>query len=277
MTSLTYRIGLLIFVVLIFSCVASSQTRKITVGITVSADERIKSQIESYIKSELRQIGDIDIYASDPEFEVRIVAIDPGSAVVLSVVVVSKADFTPYIEWKLSGSNVTSQAKKDLTELLAKQDSIMHHAVMSRSEAMLRDLCRDVVASIDTDVFEESRKTSALIDRAINREKPASASRATEQPQKTTKPVTSGTPVFEKEYLGGDSVSIVVKNDTDRILTLSFGGVRYILQPQMSKEIVAEGGRYEFAATAPSARPKTGVEEFAKGYRYTWRFFIVRR
>lgn len=277
MSSLISRIGLFVFVLLVLSSVTWSQTRKITVGINISADERIKSQIESFIKSELRQIDDVDIYASNPKFQIQIVAIDPDSTIVLSVVVTENYDFTPTIESTLARSNVTAKAKDSLVELLAKRESIVHHSIISRSESLLRELCRAAVASIDTNVFESLRNSRAFFDRLEEKYELNKVEKAPELPRTTTKPVTSGAPVFEKEFLGGDSVTVVVKNDTNRILTLSFGGVLYVLQPQMSREIVADGGRYEFSATAPSARPKTGVQEFAKGYRYTWRFFIVRR
>lgn len=97
------------------------------------------------------------------------------------------------------------------------------------------------------------------------------------RPKTTLKPVTGGDSLFESEYIGGDETSVLVVNQTDRLLTLNFGGVKYTVAAGKEYQIEIDGGRYEFSASVPRAYPTSGVEEFKTGYRYSWRFFIVKR
>ena len=96
-------------------------------------------------------------------------------------------------------------------------------------------------------------------------------------PRPTTKPVT-GTEAdspFQSEYVGGEETIVYVSNSADRTLTLTFGGVKYVLAKGDQKTIQVDGGNYEFLATATGVRSKSGVREFRKGYSYTWKFFII--
>ena len=81
---------------------------------------------------------------------------------------------------------------------------------------------------------------------------------------------------FQREYVGGTETVIRAVNDTDRILTLKFGGVTYTVPADKEVEIETGGGRYEYYASVPRATPTSGVKEFTSGYRWTWRFYIVR-
>ena len=97
------------------------------------------------------------------------------------------------------------------------------------------------------------------------------------RPKTTTKPLSTGETPFQSEYVGGTQTIIRAVNDTDRVLTLKFGGVTYTVSAGKELDIEAEGGRYEYYASVPRARPTSGVKEFNSGYRWTWRFYIVRR
>jgi hypothetical protein len=97
------------------------------------------------------------------------------------------------------------------------------------------------------------------------------------RPKTTTKPVSDGDSPFQTEYVGGETTTLRIHNQTDRILTLNFGGVKYTFAPTSEREMEVDGGRYEFSASVPRAHPTSGVGEFQKGRRYTWKFFIVRR
>ncbi len=55
---------------LFFVFSVNAQTNKIKVEVSVTADNSIKSAIESYIKRELRALNDIDLYATKPDFEI---------------------------------------------------------------------------------------------------------------------------------------------------------------------------------------------------------------
>jgi len=94
-------------------------------------------------------------------------------------------------------------------------------------------------------------------------------------PRTTTKETTSGASPFQREYRGGTTATLNIFNQTDRTLTLVFGGATYTVGAGSSRDMEVEGGRYEFSASVPRARPAGGVKEFDIGYGYSWRFYIV--
>jgi len=98
-----------------------------------------------------------------------------------------------------------------------------------------------------------------------------------EVPRTTTKPSTTGQSPFKTEYVGIDNTIIRITNSADRTLSLTFGGVKYVIAKDEERTIEAEGGNYEYLAKAPGVLPASGVKNFAKGYKYTWNFFIVTR
>ncbi|MGB5015158.1 MAG: hypothetical protein WBO68_14140 [Pyrinomonadaceae bacterium] len=100
-----------------------------------------------------------------------------------------------------------------------------------------------------------------------------------DRPRSTTKPVTgtADDSPFREDYVGGTISTIYVTNSSNRTMNLNFGGIRYIMKNGDKKTITVDGGNYEFTASAPGVRSKTGVREFRKGYSYTWNFFIVTR
>ena len=93
-------------------------------------------------------------------------------------------------------------------------------------------------------------------------------------PKTTRKPLSGGDSPFRSTYTGGTEAEIVINNDSEKNMTLKFGGVRYSIPSNSSKSITVAGGNYEFHASAPGVRPATGVRAFNAGYNYSWRFFI---
>lgn len=265
----------LLLIVFILALVGSSfaQTSKIGVELNVGADQSIKSEVESYIRRELRSLSDIDLYSVKPVYEITVLVIEPGSAVVMSVVVTRKYDFTSSIYDRLRNTNTSQKIKEDLVKLLAIQSSESQHFIRSDARSNLEELCKSIVTSIDSKSFETDRQFDRLAERYLNPGTPQDSP----VPKTTTKPVTSVDSPFVPEYVGGEKTVIRVKNDTDRLLTLVFGGVKYTVVAGGQRDIDIEGGRYEYSASVPNARAKVGVAEFAKGYRWSWRFFIVVR
>lgn len=88
-------------------------------------------------------------------------------------------------------------------------------------------------------------------------------------------PLSSGTSVFTKEYTGTDRApTILVKNSTDRVLTLVFGGVKYELQASQELTLNVVAGVYGYTASAPRVQSITGVSRYENGHRYSWEFYI---
>ena len=112
-----------------------------------------------------------------------------------------------------------------------------------------------------TDVWEE-------IDEILDEPK-------SNRPRTTSKPVSEGSSPFKSEYVGADYTIIEVINSANRTLTLTFGGVKYVIPKDGTRTIEADGGNYEYHATAYGVRPASGVKTFSKGYKYSWDFYVV--
>lgn len=261
---------------------ANAQTTKISVGVTINADDSIKSEIESYIKRELRSLNDIDLYATKPHFEIQLVAVKPNGIVAISVLVIRKRDFTTYINSKLTSKSIEPKIKNDLIENLAINDSVDQHFLFSDSLYNLSELCKSVVAKVDANTFEGERKLNKLLEEADELIRKTNPSSQTTQTKKAVQPTNSlpnqnNQPVFERRYVGGNKPpQITVKNDADVTLTLGFGNVNYIIPAGQTQTIeTTQGGNYNFTATAPGVESLSGQKIFEVGYVYTWRFYIV--
>ncbi len=259
---LLLTIALLIFP--IYS--VNAQTDKISVSVSVTADDPIKSDIESYVKRELRALGDIDLYATKPDYEIRLIAIKPGSAIAISTLVLQKYDFTVYLNNILTSKGVDEKTKKDLS-FLATKESVEQYFLNSNSIYNLSEMCKSIVASIDADTFESERKLKRLIN-----DIPSKKSTST-----VTQPKQNNQPVFERRYVGGNKPpQIVVTNDADKTLTLNFGGSKFtILAGQTQTINTTDGGNFSFVASAPGIESLSGQKNFERGYIYTWRFYVV--
>lgn len=80
---------------------------------------------------------------------------------------------------------------------------------------------------------------------------------------------------FVREYIGPNyPPTIIVRNTTDKTVTLEFIGKKYEVLENASETIAVSPGEYDFSASAPGVRPLHGIHRFERGYRYTWTFFI---
>lgn len=270
---------MLLFALLVFAlCPANAQTTKIKVDVDVSADDSIKSDIESYIKRELRALNDIDLYASKPDFEIQLVAIKPGSAVAISVVVLRKYDWTSYIDKTLPSKIIDTKTKNDLIKTVAISESINQHFLFSDTAYNLSDLCKTIVARVDANTFEYERQLNGLIETYL-KDKPNSLSTQSKAtvPPPFTQQKQDKQPVFERRYVGGNKPpQVIVTNDADVALTLNFGGSKYTVPVGQTQTInTTDGGIFSFTASAPGVESLSGEKNFERGYIYTWRFYII--
>lgn len=83
---------------------------------------------------------------------------------------------------------------------------------------------------------------------------------------------------FTAERTGDEGPpSVVVTNQTHLELNLRLGKVTYKIDPGLSRQITVEPGAFAYHAWVAGVIPKNGEQSFESGFRYTWRFFIVRR
>lgn len=88
----------------------------------------------------------------------------------------------------------------------------------------------------------------------------------------------SGSSPFSSEYVGGNMPpKIQIENKTIKTLTIIFGGVKFVIPKETSKEIVIDPGAYRYDASAPGVNSLSGTKQFDTGYRYVWTFVIITR
>ena len=256
---------------------SNAQTDKISVSVSVTADDSIKGDIEGYVKRELRSLGDIDLYDTKPDYEIRLIAIKPGSAVAVSTLVLQKYDLTDYLNNVLSSKGIDEKTKKDLS-FLAKKESVEQYSLNSDSIFNLSEICKSIVASIDAETFESERKLKRYINN-LSTEKSTSAVKPPKQTNQTvtTQPKQNSQPVFERRYVGGNRPpQIAVTNDADVALTLNFGNSRFVIPAGQSQTInTTDGGVFSFVASAPGVESLSGEKNFERGYIYTWKFYVI--
>jgi hypothetical protein len=80
---------------------------------------------------------------------------------------------------------------------------------------------------------------------------------------------------FTEEYVGSDDPpEVSVENATDSELNLKIEESFYTVGRNATQTIPLSGGTYSYYATEPGAIPAMGKQNFKRGYRYTWKFWI---
>jgi len=123
-------------------------------------DSALKNRIVSFISRELRSLGDVDITDVAPMYKISIVAIavrlrsgyTAGHAVstVISSPLVN-------LDWALS-DELTPEAKKSLSEMLAAHESLDDHRVFVGNEEALRASLEELIADFDAAELEPTRR-----------------------------------------------------------------------------------------------------------------------
>jgi hypothetical protein len=93
-------------------------------------------------------------------------------------------------------------------------------------------------------------------------------------PKKTDSPFTS-------TYIGGNGPpEVEIFNDSDRTIYIDIGQGKLTAYTILSKKSISlklVNGNYNYKASAARVSPLQGINEFRTGYRYTWRFTILKR
>jgi hypothetical protein len=80
---------------------------------------------------------------------------------------------------------------------------------------------------------------------------------------------------FTEDYVGSDTApDVVVLNQTSGDLSLKVEGTFYTLKPHAQLPVSVPAGTFSYYATEPGVIPAQGRQEFKRGYRYTWKFWI---
>ncbi|WJW76086.1 hypothetical protein QVG61_03055 [Thiohalobacter sp. IOR34] len=142
------------------------------VKVTVSADDNIKGQVESYIKRELRSLQDVTLVDEGADWELSILAMEVStkggytSGVILSVVILST-----FNNQMVSG--MLQEKYKELGTNLTKGLYLYpDHWLRAGADDQLRSLCIKLIADFDSEKLEESRKQYREIMKIIESSSP---------------------------------------------------------------------------------------------------------
>lgn len=128
------------------------------VQVSISANESIKSQVDSYIKRELRSLQDVTLVDEGADWELNILAMEAStkagykSGVILSVVIISPFNNQIVSEmlqdkYKEFGTTLTKGLYRD-----------PDHWLRTGPNDQLRSLCVELIADFDSKIVEEARR-----------------------------------------------------------------------------------------------------------------------
>lgn len=114
------------------------------VKVIIEADKNISSEIESYIKRELRSLGDVKIVEAEEDCALSIIVIDwqTGIAFSFAFLAVLRRDLYPEIKDTIEKENVYLLGNLGLR---------------TGSPEDLRKICEGIVAEFDTEFLEKYR------------------------------------------------------------------------------------------------------------------------
>lgn len=136
------------------------------ISLDITADDKIKDEISSYISRELRSLGDVVITDADPALKVEIVALEVHSGnssvgYALSVLVSSylgSLTLDRFVTSIASGPS-SNEDKQVLRGVYVDYRKIVSHFVQTGPKSDLALTCKKIVTTIDSDAIEGERKT----------------------------------------------------------------------------------------------------------------------
>lgn len=138
--------------------IAKSGNKVFRVYVDVSGDPNIKSLITSYITRELRSIGDIVVVDSKPDYKLIIVAIEDhttsgkkfGFSLAITILEYYREDIFRFM--------LKEKYKDSFRSIMADLCEFKNLLVMCDSDKNLRSTCSKIVANLDNEYLEPSRK-----------------------------------------------------------------------------------------------------------------------
>jgi hypothetical protein len=176
------KIRLPLMIAIIALCSASGRAQQqikptYRVSLEVSAKDEIKPTIVSYVSRELRALGDILIVESEPEYLISIVAMQPKNKAGNSMGYVISTVVTSHMS--LSLTQLLIHGCKDaetLSQIIPMLGLLETHDLAITDVEGLEKKCKEIVASIDGDLFEKKRKEHQKVMDSFNKPTPTTNS-----------------------------------------------------------------------------------------------------
>jgi hypothetical protein len=157
----------LAYVLLTFQNAFSQESRfQFRVEIEVTADDSIKSEVSSYLNREIRSLGDVVITDNDPHLKISVLATENTVPKSYVISVVTSTPFSDMWKQKLAG-DLSERTKSFWVKFMSDKESINQHFVQIGSD--LSQVCKKVVALIDSEDIEPNRKEWQKATEILNR------------------------------------------------------------------------------------------------------------
>jgi hypothetical protein len=137
----------------------------ITVSMSVSGDEQLTELVSSYINREFRDLHDVTIVSDTrADYEVRVIALantlKTGQQIgyILSVVVLATVPTNTF------DAAVSKEIRPFLHNYLATLSQFDNNYLYSSGPAELKTTCENIVARIDSAIFEPERQNERQIE-----------------------------------------------------------------------------------------------------------------
>ena len=157
----TMLIGLLLLMSVGFTGAQNNAQSKFAVKVSVTANDDIKGEVESYLKRELRSLGDVEVTDWGYDYVLKVIILEHTykssgnktgqiSCAYLGLKKFSVIDFA----WKFP---------KEYHDTVIETTSYLFHGsdtfvlVINRERAELKQLCQQIVAEFDTKLLEPYR------------------------------------------------------------------------------------------------------------------------
>ncbi len=138
-------------------------TEAFRITLSVDSSDESKSRIESYIRRELRSLGDVTLVETNSSVAIRLVGIDLKSRAdrpqgyAISVVVAAPFPARAYLGMPMFAC-LTEHDRKNVEEGLRKYELPEFHSLFVCGQDELKTSCDHIVAAVDSSVLEPQRK-----------------------------------------------------------------------------------------------------------------------
>lgn len=150
------RLAVTIFILLLIttSPVSPAKPVKFNVRTNVVSDPNHQSTIEGYLNQAFRNLGGVEInYNKPPDFRFRIAHVKRQVGLEIAFHEFAIAVMSPLPEFYLN-PNLSSETK----DLLMINAGILEGVLVQSKAAPIKEICENIVAGIDADIFEPVRQ-----------------------------------------------------------------------------------------------------------------------
>jgi hypothetical protein len=128
-----------------------------TIKLEITAPDRIKNEVQSYMNRELRALGDVTLVDDHPSWEIRVDVMEITTRGIRSGYAFAFVVTEPlYLDF-LKGANCDQKAKSRITNLMENTERLL--AFGNRVSPNIESACKKLVADFDSTTLETDRKT----------------------------------------------------------------------------------------------------------------------